>query len=90
MLADELDYVVGVDTHRDEHALAIVDARTGALIAQATTAARGRGYAEAVRFADRHVPLLEGMFLVFSAAVIVMNLIADLMYPIIDPRVRAA
>jgi transposase len=54
MLADELDYVVGVDTHRDEHALAIVDARTGALIAQATTAARGRGYAEALRFADRH------------------------------------
>ena len=46
MLADELDYVVGVDTHRDEHALAIVDARTGALIAQPTTAgprARLRG-----------------------------------------------
>ncbi len=39
MLADELDYVVGVDTHRDEHALAVVDARTGALIAQATAAA---------------------------------------------------
>jgi len=54
MLADELDYVVGVDTHRDQHALAIVDAHTGALIAQTTTAARGRGYMEAVRFADRH------------------------------------
>ena len=40
MLADELDDVVGVDTHRDEHALAIVDARTGALVAQATTAGR--------------------------------------------------
>jgi peptide/nickel transport system permease protein len=35
-------------------------------------------------------PLLEGVFLVFSAAVIVMNLIADLLYPLIDPRVRAA
>ncbi|GIF97858.1 ABC transporter permease [Catellatospora citrea] len=35
-------------------------------------------------------PLLEGVFLVFSAAVIVMNLIADLIYPLIDPRVRAA
>lgn len=35
-------------------------------------------------------PLLEGIFLVFSAAVIVMNLIADLIYPLIDPRVRAA
>ncbi len=35
-------------------------------------------------------PLLEGIFLFFSAAVIVMNLIADLLYPLIDPRVRAA
>ncbi len=29
MLADELDYVVGVDPHRDAHALAVVDAATG-------------------------------------------------------------
>lgn len=35
-------------------------------------------------------PLLEGIFLVFSAGVIVMNLIADLVYPMIDPRVREA
>jgi hypothetical protein len=28
MLADELEYVVGVDTHRDEHVLAIVAAAT--------------------------------------------------------------
>jgi peptide/nickel transport system permease protein len=35
-------------------------------------------------------PLLEGVFLVFSAAVIGMNLLADLIYPLIDPRVRAA
>jgi transposase len=56
MLADELDYVVGVDTHRDEHAVAIVDARTGAVIAQTTAAASAHGYADAVRFADRHAP----------------------------------
>ena len=34
MLADELDYVVGVDTHRDQHVLAVVVAPTGAVIAQ--------------------------------------------------------
>jgi len=56
MLADRLDYVVGVDTHRDEHAVAVVDARTGAVIAQTTTAASARGYADAVRFADRQAP----------------------------------
>ena len=29
MLADQLDYVVGVDSHRDVHALAVVEVRDG-------------------------------------------------------------
>jgi transposase len=56
MLAERLDYVVGVDTHRDEHAVAIVDACTGAVIAQTTIAASAAGYTDAVRFADRQAP----------------------------------
>jgi hypothetical protein len=32
MLADQLDYVVGVDPHRDSHALAVVEAVTGAVV----------------------------------------------------------
>jgi hypothetical protein len=60
MLADELDYLVGVDTHRDQHAVAIVDARTGAVIAQTTTAASaGRDQAMAVQVM-RLVKLDEG------------------------------
>jgi peptide/nickel transport system permease protein len=35
-------------------------------------------------------PLLEGMFLLFSASVIIANLAADLTYSYFDPRVRAA
>lgn len=34
------------------------------------------------------LPLVQGLFIFFSAAVILMNLLADLLYPIIDPRVR--
>jgi peptide/nickel transport system permease protein len=34
------------------------------------------------------LPMLQGLFLVFSASVIVFNLIADLAYPFLDPRVR--
>jgi peptide/nickel transport system permease protein len=34
------------------------------------------------------LPLLQGLFLVFSAAVILFNLAADLLYPYLDPRVR--
>jgi peptide/nickel transport system permease protein len=34
------------------------------------------------------LPMLQGLFLVFSAAVIVFNLVAELAYPLLDPRVR--
>ena len=37
MLADEVDYVIGVDTHRDEHAVAVID-RVGSVVAEAVTA----------------------------------------------------
>jgi transposase len=53
MLADELDYVIGVDTHRDEHVLAVVTAPAGAVVARRAIGADGRGYREAVRFAER-------------------------------------
>jgi transposase len=54
MLADELDYVVGVDTHRDEHVLAVVVAPAGAVVARRAVAANARGYAQALRFADTY------------------------------------
>jgi transposase len=56
MLADELDYVVGVDTHRDEHVIAVVTAPAGVLIAGASAAANVRGYRELLRVAERHAP----------------------------------
>jgi peptide/nickel transport system permease protein len=34
--------------------------------------------------------LLQGLFLLFSVAVIVANVVADLLYAYLDPRVRAA
>jgi peptide/nickel transport system permease protein len=34
------------------------------------------------------LPMLQGLFLVFSASVIFFNLVADLVYPLLDPRVR--
>ena len=54
MLADEVDYVVGVDTHRDQHVLAVVAAPTGVVVAQRSVFASARGYAEALRFAQAH------------------------------------
>jgi peptide/nickel transport system permease protein len=43
---------------------------------------------EALRAPD--YPLLQGVFLLFSAAVIAANLTADLLYAVLDPRVRQA
>jgi transposase len=52
MLADELDYVVGVDTHLDEHVLAVVAAATGAVVARLAVQTNPRGYSAALRFAE--------------------------------------
>ena len=54
MLADEVDYVVGVDTHRDQHVLAVVVAPTGAVVAQTIGARRPRAATRTrSRFAER-------------------------------------
>ena len=54
MVADEVEYAVGVDTHLDEHVLAVVPLPAGAVVAQRVVAANARGYAQALRFAQRY------------------------------------
>src|SRR5919197_4398366 len=56
MLADQLDYVVGVDSHRDSHAVAIVAVPTGVVLFETTVAADSGGYLEAFRVASEHAP----------------------------------
>jgi len=54
MLAEQLDYVVGVDPHRDVHALAVVHVVSGAVLFEANVAANSHGYAQALRLVDQH------------------------------------
>jgi transposase len=54
MLADRLDYVVGVDPHRDWHALAIVHVVDGAVVFETRIAADCQGYAQALELAEQH------------------------------------
>jgi len=56
MLADQLDYVVDVDPHRDSHAFAVVDVRTGAVVFETAVAANSDGYARALELVDVHAP----------------------------------
>src|SRR6266542_6632103 len=54
MLADQLDYVVGVDPHRDSHALAVVEVISGAVVFEATVTANSEGYAHALELVEQH------------------------------------
>jgi transposase len=54
MLTDQLDYVIGVDPHRDSHALAIVEVRSGEALIETSVAADGAGYAAALALTDAH------------------------------------
>src|SRR6478735_8379010 len=56
MLADELDYVLGVDTHRDEHVMAVVTAPAGAVVAGAAAPTNAYGYRELLHLAEQHAP----------------------------------
>jgi peptide/nickel transport system permease protein len=50
----------------------------------------GLGLLTETAITNRDYPVLQGLFLLFSASVIVANLVADLLYSYLDPRVRAA
>jgi len=54
MLADQMDYIVGVDPHRDSHSLAVVDVVSGAVLFESTVAASSGGYAHALRLVEEH------------------------------------
>jgi transposase len=54
MLAELVEVVIGVDTHSQTHTAAVVDARTGGVLARATVTADPDGYAELVALAEQH------------------------------------
>ncbi|MBM0258209.1 IS110 family transposase [Micromonospora sp. 4G55] len=54
MLAELVEVVVGVDTHKDTHTAAVLDTRTGGVLARATVSTDPDGYAELVALAEQH------------------------------------
>jgi transposase len=54
MLAELVEVVIGVDTHKDTHTAAVLDARTGGVQTVVTVSADPDGYAELVTLAQAH------------------------------------
>lgn len=54
MLAGLVEFVIGVDTHRDSHTAAVVHAATGGVTAQLTVATDAFGYRRLQAFADHN------------------------------------
>jgi peptide/nickel transport system permease protein len=63
---------------------------SGAIAVEAIFSWPGLGLATYEALKGPDLPMLQGLFLVFSASVILFNLIADLLYGFLDPRVRTA
>jgi peptide/nickel transport system permease protein len=61
---------------------------SGAIAVETIFSWPGLGLATFDALSGPDLPMLQGLFLVFSAAVIFFNLIADLLYAYLDPRVR--
>src|SRR5688572_8557346 len=53
-LREEVDVVIGVDTHVHTHSAAVIDSATGGVLGETTVAATAAGYAELVEFADTY------------------------------------
>lgn len=61
---------------------------TGAILVETIFSYPGMGKLLHTAIIARDYPLLHGLFLVFTTAILLMNLLTDLLYPILDPRIR--
>ena len=56
MLSGQVDYVIGVDTHRDTNTAAVVEAATGAVVDQLQCSTDAMGYKRVFAFVVKHAP----------------------------------
>lgn len=71
-------------------ALAAGSLVSGAVVVETVFSYPGLGKVIADAVAVRDYPLLQGAFLLATVGVIAANILADLLYPLLDPRVRRA
>ncbi len=62
----------------------------GSVLLESLFTYRGIGFQLAQAISQRDYPVMQGIFIVITAAVVVANLLADLLYGWLDPRIRIA
>lgn len=62
----------------------------GAVTVESVFTWPGLGYLTFQALREPDLPLLQGTFVVFSSLVIVMNFVADLVYRVLDPRLKSS
>lgn len=62
----------------------------GAFVVELLMVVPGVGFISVSSIATRDWPILQGTVLILALAVVVMNLVTDILYSIVDPRIRLA
>lgn len=70
--------------------LVFVGALSGAVVIESVFAMPGLGSVAVESTAERDLPMIQGVAVYFTVLVVVVNLVVDLLYGWIDPRVRAS
>ncbi|MBO0838171.1 MAG: ABC transporter permease, partial [Actinobacteria bacterium] len=58
------------------------------VIVESIFSLQGIGYELLHAISNRNIPVVEGIVLVFGVAVVLANLVTDLLYGVLDPRIR--
>lgn len=63
---------------------------TGSFVVESLFAIPGVGYLGVQAIAQRDYPVIQGTTVVLAVSVVVMNLVTDILYTLLDPRIKAA
>ena len=69
-------------------ALRLGSAFGGAVVVETVYSYPGLGRLIYEAVSGRDYPVMQAAFLLFTVAVLISNLLADLLYPLLDPRVK--
>ena len=62
---------------------------TGSFVVESLFAIPGVGYLGVQAISQRDYPVIQGTTVILAVTVVLMNLITDILYTVLDPRIKA-